>query len=110
MTLATATRARPYAATTFTAFRVTESNRAHAVALHLAHRSLDEALNEALTRTLLCHKETLVIRETGEGGDKLHLYRIRQRAPQWVYRGHEKVREQALYAEKQCEIDAGVLV
>lgn len=111
MTSAPALTLRPYATRTFAAFRVTESNRTYPVTLHTTPGSLEAALNEALTRTLLCHKETLILRETDEDGAvSLHLYAIKRRSrPDYVHENHVTRAVHRLYAEKLAVVDGAVL-
>lgn len=103
------TRAGRYAPTRFEASRVDGTAPFTTRRLRqLNALSLSEAVEEA--QSLCLHKDKLVIREIGDDGtDRLHIYAIKQKAATWVRRGFETVREQPLYADPVCVIDATVI-
>lgn len=112
------TRAQPYSATRFEAFRICEVSpppyggppcRTTYGLGDIPATSLDEALNATLGKCLILHKEHLAIRETDERGARIHLYAIRRRsAPTYRFENHQQVREHRLYAAHVCTVDGGV--
>lgn len=118
MTALAGIRPHPYAAVSYRAYRVTPmfknphngvtGNRT--TALDIGEPvSLDDARNAAAARCQ--HKDTLLIRETGDHGDMLHLYAIKRKsAPSYEYdRNHILHRMNTLYADFICKADASVL-
>ena len=113
-------RALRYAHTSFRAFKVSQgSHRGKETPLGgrtydlgvIAADTLDEALNEALARGGVAHKEHLVIQESGERGIRLHLFAIRKKsAPRWVMKDHVQRAVYDLYASPMCTVDGGILL
>lgn len=107
-------RAVPYAATKFDAFKVDNSYASSKASTYslgsLSETSLRPALNEALSRFALYHKDHLILRETGEQGVKLRLFAIRKKsAARYVHKDHVTRAVHDLYADPVCVIDGALL-
>src|SRR5690349_9558849 len=113
--LATATRAVPYVATEYAAFRIADmgkgfKQRTYAIELKGYPSSLDEAANAALSAQAFAHKDHLLIRETGEKGVTLHLFAVKRKsAGRPVYRDYVTRTVHDLYLAPVVMIDGGVL-
>jgi hypothetical protein len=96
--------------TTFDAFKASEGmDRTYKLG-RLDAVDLREALNETLTRFSLYHKDTLIVRETGEKGTRLRIFAIRKKStPRYVHKDHVTRAVHDLYADPVCVIDGDVL-
>ena len=105
-----APRAVHFSLKSFEAFRVTDRHTTPLGMIDAA--TVDEALNEALTRQHVDHKEHLAIRETGESGSRLHLFAIKRKSSPayvWDARQQRTVAQHRLYAAPVCVMDERVL-
>jgi hypothetical protein len=99
-------RAVPFSARCFYPYRVAENGRT--LPLVVSCSTLEEAVEGA--KVYCIHKEHLLIREIGEGVDRLHIYAIKRKsAPRYVYKDYQTHRQHDLYAAPMCVIDAGIL-
>jgi len=105
--------AAPYAPARYEAFRVCEATKGYSARPRTTYAlgdlpaaTLDEALNAALAKSPLAHKEHLAIRETDEHGARVHLFAIKRKSqPTYRYVGHEHVRQHDLYAAPVCVME-----
>ena len=96
----------PFNAVCFYPYRVTENGRTYPLVVDCS--SLEQAVEGGKVQCF--HKDHLLIREVGPGGDKLHLFAIRKRStPTYVYRDHDYQRQDRLYAAPVCVMDAAML-
>lgn len=103
----------PFSTTTFEAFKVDDSyatGKSHTYRLgRLSEHSLRQALNEALARYALYHKDHLILRETGDDGVKLRIFAIRKKSSaRYVHKDHVTRAVHDLYADPVCVIDGEV--
>ena len=76
----------------------------------LAADGLADAVNEALVTLPLLYKDMLAIRESTAEGAPLFLYAIKKRSqPRYVYRNHQTIRVNDLYADLVCMLPDQVL-
>lgn len=109
----------PYAATTFTAFRLCPALNGPDRISPLGEidaGTIDEALSKTLagdraSSSGIFHKDHLAIRETDEAGTRVHLYAIKRKsAPRYEYRNYVTRPVHDLYAMKACVIPGEVFV
>jgi hypothetical protein len=99
-------RVVPFALTTFRAFQVCDGRT---YPIDKVWTSLEEALAEAPAERLLAHKDSLVVREEGERGVRIHVYRVKQKArPRYVHQNHVTRAVRDLYLDPVCTFDGGV--
>jgi hypothetical protein len=88
------------------AYRISESGRTYPVIVDC--NSLEQAVDGAKIQCF--HKEHLLIREVGNGRDRLHIYAIRQKStPRYVHKDHVTRAVRDLYAAPVCSFDGAML-
>lgn len=106
-------RAVPLTHVSFDAFKVPEAGGASPRTYALGSidaPALDDALNGALAKFALFHKDTLLIRETSERGVRVHVYSIKRKsAARYVHRNHVTRAVHDLYASPVCTMDLDVI-
>ncbi len=111
LTIDDAVRAERYSPVRFDAFRVVKglkADRTYAVDIGgYLLPDLAAAQGAALIAQAFDHKDHLVIRETDDLGERLHIYAIKRRsAARFVHRHHITERVRDLYAAHVCTINA----
>lgn len=101
-------RATPFQVTRYDAFKITEGRTYRLGELDAG--SLGEAMNAAVGQFAMFHKDHLLIRETGEGGTRLHLFAIKRKTnARYVHKNHVTRAVHDLYAAPVCTIDGDII-
>lgn len=100
-------RAVPLHQSRFRAFQVADGRT---YAINETWHSLSDALAGVPIVRLLDHKDSLVIREEGPRGVRIHVYRVRQKSrARYVHKDHITRAVRDLYLDPVCSFDGGVI-
>lgn len=100
-------RAVPLHLTTFRAFQVSDGRT---YAINETWHALADALAGVVIVRALNHKDSLVIREEGPRGIRIHIYRVKQRSrARYVHKDHLTRAVRDLYLEAVCSFDGAVV-